>query len=600
MEKDIRFKYRKYYQKTEDKWICLICSKMYSTDGNTIKHIKKKHSSLILKDFSNESRENLETQYTYKTEHGKEKPVLRTTWKVIEWKVMHGISMEALCDSRYKEEMFKYPESIKCPETMRKIMHCIADQILETNINLLANEKVSLIADGGTVNKTKWYAIGSTKIIYDDSSDIALFDVVVSQGDTTDDIKNIIEEVQKKLATHNAIIAAICTDNAANIANGFINTHALRQAPTTSTQSMPLIILRVACAIHTFNLVIKDVAKNNPHFGRLCEVIKILPKRLQYLGEDKKESIGLTGCPNWQPQRWNHLLHLYIYANNRVETIRKIFPEINITKKDCELMLKILHPLGYAVTYLEGDKMNQAHVYEQYLKLHKEWEDLGREEGCKTISQALIERLDYHCKYTLDIGISRIAYYATDAGTKRWQDVYQPRNINLDSAEGDRIINRKRNDLKLKMKETIENLCSIWHIADISDKFIELIDKCKYDKNCKELCIKSRKTEWERLHAADEKGAEDIDNFYKYIAVLPASEAHSERTFARMRDLISENMSNLGDESLRDEIIIKMHVTRGNCYHESSKYYTSAAIATPISTAATSVASSEVPSEDEE
>ena len=304
MDKGKLFKYRKYYQMRGEKWICLICNKEYSSGGNTIKHIRNKHSIEILKEFSEENRDHLETQYTYTTEGEEVKPVLRPTLKAIEWKVMHGLPMEALCDPRYKEEMFKFPEAIGCPKTMRNIMHCVADQILEANIDLLANEKVALVADGGTVNKTKWYAIGSTrKTSNDSSSDIALFDVIISQGDSTDDIKNMIGEVQRKLIERDAVIVGICTDNAANIANGFINTHALRQAPTTTTQSVPMIILRIACAIHSFNLIIKDVAKTNARFGRLCEVIRLLPKKLKYMGEDKKEKIGLTGCPNFQPQR---------------------------------------------------------------------------------------------------------------------------------------------------------------------------------------------------------------------------------------------------------------------------------------------------------
>ena len=63
-----------------------------------------------------------------------------------------------------------------------------------------------------------------------------------------------------------------------------------------------------------------------------------------------------------------------------------------------------------------------------------------------------------------------------------------------------------------------------------------------------------------------------------------------------MRDLISENMSNLGDKSLRDEIIIKMNLTGDRVYKESSKYFTVSAIATPLSTPSTS----EVPSEYED
>ena len=91
----------------------------------------------------------------------------------------------------------------------------------------------------------------------------------------------------------------------------------------------------------------------------------------------------LTGCPNYQPQRWNHLYFLYEYANSHLEAINGNFPDIKISKDDCDFMLKILAPLRLAVTCLEANDMNQAHVYHQYIELHKAWEELGNDECLK-------------------------------------------------------------------------------------------------------------------------------------------------------------------------------------------------------------------------
>ena len=83
----------------------------------------------------------VETQYTYKTISGKTKTVLRATLKAIEWKVRHGISMDALCDPDYKQDIFKIPEAIKTPATMRRILRSIAEQILKNNMLLLKDKK---------------------------------------------------------------------------------------------------------------------------------------------------------------------------------------------------------------------------------------------------------------------------------------------------------------------------------------------------------------------------------------------------------------------------------------------------------------------------
>ena len=119
----------------------MVCGGRYSTNGNIIKHIKNLHSDVI---YSSKKKalipkDERETPFTYITKSGKSKPVLRATLKAIEWKVRHGVSMESLCDKEYKEEIFRFPEAIKCPETMRKIMNCIAEQTLKFNIEALQN-----------------------------------------------------------------------------------------------------------------------------------------------------------------------------------------------------------------------------------------------------------------------------------------------------------------------------------------------------------------------------------------------------------------------------------------------------------------------------
>ena len=83
---------------------------------------------------------------------------------------------------------------------MRKIMHSIAEQILQNNTLSLKNEKVALVADGGTVNGTKWYAVGNLKNSSAlDFFETSLFDIIISNGDSTEDIKTMINEIKIKI-----------------------------------------------------------------------------------------------------------------------------------------------------------------------------------------------------------------------------------------------------------------------------------------------------------------------------------------------------------------------------------------------------------------
>ena len=139
-------KFTNYYSKIGDGFVCTLCGNKMSTQGNIIKHVKNVHDVVLTPDASVK-----ESQYTYTTKSGKQKPVMKPTLKAIEWKVMHGVSMEAICDPIFKYDVFQHPELIKSYDTMSRIVHCIAEQILENNIALLQNEKVALVGDGGTV-----------------------------------------------------------------------------------------------------------------------------------------------------------------------------------------------------------------------------------------------------------------------------------------------------------------------------------------------------------------------------------------------------------------------------------------------------------------
>ena len=566
------FRYSDHYEKCGNRWQCTECGHDFSTNGNVIKHIKNVHPELR-EGLESTEKALLDTEYVYVSKKGKEKRVLKATLKAIQWKVRHSISMEALCDKEFKETMFKFPNAIKSQETMRNIMHCMATQILENNILRLKFKKLALQIDGGTVNSTKWYSLCSAQ--YKDSRsapDISLFDMILSNGDTTEKIKQMILNVKVKLEENGAIIVAVCTDNAPNLANAFLNTHELRRVPMTTTQSSALPILRVACAIHTFNLIIPEIIKKNPRFQRLSIDIKQLPEKLKHMSEEKKRQIGLAGCPKYQPQRWNTLMYLFSYGKANQNAINAYLPELKISADDYEFMVNVLMPLSYAVTYLESNDRNQAHVYQQYMALKNAWTELDQKEEFQNIGKQLVEILDEKVKYNLDINISRVVYYSTDIGISEWQRLYPPLNLTNHTTKEERKKNRERIMMIENIKNTIENLCNIWDIPNVDEQFIELMDKGDFVKDATELSVRQRKYDWLKLHPGDDDNAENLENFENYIKIIPATEASCERTFARMRDLKNENMSNLSNDSIRDELIIKAQMNETTLDIETSKY----------------------------
>ena len=110
------------------------------------------------------------------------------------------------------------------------------------------------------------------------------------------------------------VIAGVCSDSASNISKGFINTHMERSAESTRIDNIRLPYLRIACSVHTLNLILNDFISANENLQIAIKQLKEISNSLSHMKQEKKYSLKLHGFPGIQQQRWNSLCGLFQYV----------------------------------------------------------------------------------------------------------------------------------------------------------------------------------------------------------------------------------------------------------------------------------------------
>lgn len=221
--------------------------------------------------------------------------------------------MRAITDEAFKE-IFPH-DVIYSDKTNKQIIDSMADQIIENNYRKTTEKNISLIMDGGTVMHTKWLAIGYN---YETSqgNKFQILDCVVFEKATSANIKILINSISQKVSNQfHGQVASICTDNASNFVSVFIDDD------ENDSDFIPLNIIRLSCACHTAQLVLRDLYDNDEEYKYLTDIIKSIPTRLTKLKRSDLDNMGISSFPPMQSQRWNSI---FISLNYIMQNIANI------------------------------------------------------------------------------------------------------------------------------------------------------------------------------------------------------------------------------------------------------------------------------------
>ena len=558
---------KEYYTIEGSTCKCTLCD--YSgAKSNVIRHLHAKHSELNLeqtkyrkiKNVKNMEKE--ESRFIHHTESGKEVPMDQHLVDIVVWKTTHNISMNAITDETFKNKIAAHTEAILSRGEMRTRINEIAAQLIDETREVLRNEIISVVIDGGTINSYSYYALGGVMWNHLNKQLCSrLLDVIIcNQSSTTQHILNMFSESISKINKGNLVIASVCSDNAKNISSGFMNTHKIQNPPKSAPDYTPLPYLRISCAVHTLNLIISDFVTNDKELILVYKEIKRIANVIKTMARRTKFDLKILGFPKIQEQRWNSLYLVFDYLDVHYDDVKTAFDDFAVRQDDISKYKRLLEPHAMVITKLESDSANQVSVYKECCYLKNEWLAIEAKYDYSEV-RYLISRYDFHTLYTMDLRISMLAYYVTKGGLKEWRKKYPMivASVSLSEADKKQKTNSETN-LNL-LRDTAENLTSIWGIPDISSGLAHYLYTTTF-ADASFIFPTEEELRRSELNAYNEEYCSMFIDFIQRIRVLPSSEAQSERIFASMRELVSDKQKRLNEESIRSEAIIKLSKDR--------------------------------------
>ena len=544
--------YRQFYEvfdKEQDRYQCLICEKVYKGQGNIIQHIKRNHPEVNDEAKHSDSFTTHDYQFTYKGTRIDEKIV-----NILVWRAKQGVSIRAI-----KSSLFENFTNIKlpCEKVLQEMSYEISQKILLMHYNRLRNTYFSITIDGGTVIHMKWVAIGA---LYASGSQIEydILDVwAVERRLTANYLKEKIMEFKQMMAENfKAVLIGVCSDNGSNFVKTF--------GPQYIDQ---LQLFRFACGCHTIQLGINDFLQAFPVFKELKKALKKVSNRLSKRGKSFLEEHGITGYPKYQKQRWNswYLAIDYVLQNEKVFNFME-----NDEKAACKIeTLLALHPLlklchDFTVA-IEGDSINLSVLYIEYNKLIEKLQENENE-----YSEKLIELIEARFHSTANIGHAKLVYYCTEIGIADFQSEFEAATIIPQSnheAERNRLeLLEKKASLLDELHQYLAEINDIWS-PDPPSLFVVNgiqplnIFEC-FDSMLNNLVIEDPSPYKFPSHdqlvplIRHRTSLRIFFEFLQKIQTIPASEAQSERIFAKMRDILNLKMTRMKPETFHTQLIL--------------------------------------------
>lgn len=279
---------------------------------------------------------------------------------------------------------------------------------------------ISLIIDGGKNNDL------STYVILLQHKNSVLFGKVFHIEDAS--ALNLYQKFRNFIAhivMAGALVIASCTDNAANVkALSALNDHQF----TFGEQSAK--IYRIACSIHTTQLILVDLQNSNSNY---CSFVSDIATLCTFLKKKEIKTLlyGLIGkkkIPKIQIIKWrcfydaaNFVYKYYEDINNcLVDAKKKGILTINI--EQIPLYYKCINlafePLAEFITKIEGDGIKLDYVYQASKILKKKWKKL---EIDNIFAKDLLKLFKIRWNSTADHDLCRLSYMLTKCGHKHFR-----------------------------------------------------------------------------------------------------------------------------------------------------------------------------------
>ena len=292
--------------------------------------------------------------------------------------------------------------------SLKLMIHAHAADINSRICSAVRDQVVTLITDGGSIREQShyvaiWYC--NRKVYFG-----GIFPVARS---TSQSIADALSAPIKKLQDAGATVAAVVTDNARNLIN------ATETLSTIAGHS----ILRIACSIHTSNLILTDLANENEAFRMFREQYA---EFFKYLRTKEVRSVlkpVVSGkIPLIQEIKWLSYYEAGLWMDRNLEVLNQwlVGRGKDPIPQDWLTFQRILRPLGEVMLRAQANHILLYEFYTEYENLVARWRS-----DDDPIAHRLADLLEARFSTTGDIPLAYLCHMFSRTDVRRYQELWR-------------------------------------------------------------------------------------------------------------------------------------------------------------------------------
>ena len=453
---------------------------------------------------------------------------------------------------------------------LRSLTLCYATEIKDANMREMQGKHVSAIIDGATVGERTFYCVTffcQRKLFFG-----GLFKVEVSDHAS---IAEVLAGPIRELSQRDVIVISVVTDNARNLALATTPTDLPGPGLCLTNQRASVQLLtgvrcvHVSCGIHTSQLILADLMRENEAFAKFKEGIQALMKHFKQKSvKVVLRRLGVHGkVPLIQDIKWLTYYEAFKFVDGNREKLEAYLRENDIDGIPKKIpdewvgFLEALRPLGEFVLATQGSSVYLWEFRRKQLELLRAWKEADND-LTRLMSRLLIRRFED----TADGVLMELSYLmslkALDYFVDKFRMLYSwvPGSFGAEK----RQLQAERDKLAAKFIQ----LSEFWGITDARLTVPKLFDAFLMQLPNLKL-TESTESYYRRLmnetYISDQGDGTRLLIKWEGFAVVafrvsqfPATEAVAERVFSHLEQILPSRRRRAGDDLVNAQMMIRM------------------------------------------
>ena len=575
--------------------VCRTCGKRFKHSRSIYRHIAAMHPQLIMTGEGTGGGKgllgSLDNYFgTERTEQPSEPSCCKEFQKrLIELICAMGISLSVVKKKKFLqliELVGGRKESIPSFPKLRSLITVYAAEIKDRMLREMRGRHVSLIVDGATVNERTFYCVTcfcERRLYF-----AGIYPVPVADHES---LARVLSAPVEEIVAAGAVVTSAVTDNARNLTLSMTPAELPGPGLCTANQrtSVQAItgtrIIHISCGIHTCQLILVDLMKEDIEFAQFKMELQNL---MTYLKTRKVKNFlrdnGLTcKIPMIQDIKWLSYFEVFSFIEKnqaKLNQCLKAWRQYSMTAPVVEEIpekwmeyLKTLEPLAHFVLRAQEDSVYLFEFREEQIKLKDTWVAMG-----SPLSKHLCKLMKQRFRDTADGTLMKLAHLFSLKAINKFREKFEL----LYSWRPEDLVSPRRaalNDKREKLTKKFTQLAQYWGVTgaetampilfsvflgnlvrdrlgrteDVEVFYQNLLDQDYTTEGDKPVNIK-----WQGFASVAWR-----------IAQLPASEAVAERVFSHLEVMLPARRARAKDDLIAAQMTIRMQ----QVFDESNKQF---------------------------